>query len=64
VHGAQTPTSAAVEIAAAMRCRSAVIDGEICCLDGDGRSNFYRLMFRRGHPHFYPSMCSTLTAMI
>jgi len=41
------------EIAGAMRCSSAVVDGEICCLDPDGRSNFYNLMFRRQIPYFY-----------
>ena len=43
----------AEELAHALRCWSAVIDGEICCLEPDGRSNFYRLMFRRDWPHFY-----------
>jgi bifunctional non-homologous end joining protein LigD len=41
------------EIAGAIRCSSAVLDGELCCLDSDGRSNFYRLMFRRELPFFY-----------
>ena len=27
-------------IATSLRCRSAVLDGEIACLDSDGRSNF------------------------
>ena len=36
-----------------MRCTSAVLDGEICCLDADGRTNFNRLMFRREWPFFY-----------
>ena len=40
------------EIAASVRCRSAVLDGEIACLDEDGRSNFYALMFRRRAPFF------------
>jgi bifunctional non-homologous end joining protein LigD len=43
----------ASEIAAVARCSSAVLDGEICCLDPDGRTNFYRLMFRRQLPFFY-----------
>jgi bifunctional non-homologous end joining protein LigD len=30
-----------------------VLDGEICCLDQHGRSQFYRLMFRRDWPFFY-----------
>jgi ATP-dependent DNA ligase len=41
------------EIARTVRCGSAVLDGEICCLKADGRSNFYRLMFRRDRPFFY-----------
>ena len=40
------------EIATSVRCRSAVLDGEIACLDDDGRSNFYALMFRRRAPFF------------
>ena len=30
------------EIAMSVRCRSAVLDGEIACLEEDGRSNFTR----------------------
>jgi len=41
------------ELAHAVRCKSAVLDGEICCLDPDGRTNFNRLLFRREWPHFY-----------
>ena len=29
---------------------NAVVDGEWCCLDDDGRPQFYDLMFRRGAP--------------
>jgi len=36
-----------------VRCKSAVLDGEICCLDPDGRTNFNRLMLRRAWPYFY-----------
>jgi bifunctional non-homologous end joining protein LigD len=43
----------AEEIAHAVRARSAVLDGEICCLDRDGRSNFRNLLFRREWPHLY-----------
>jgi bifunctional non-homologous end joining protein LigD len=43
----------AQEIAHAVRAHDAVLDGEICCLDSDGRSNFYKLLFRRDGPHFY-----------
>jgi len=32
---------------------SCVLDGEIVCLDRDGRSNFYKLLFRRDWPCFY-----------
>ena len=34
-----------------VRCKSAVLDGEICCLGPDGRTNFNRLMFRREWPY-------------
>src|SRR5690242_13219117 len=40
------------EMAHAMRCQNAVIDGEIVCLQPDGRSHFYNLLFRREWPHF------------
>ncbi|HMF97104.1 MAG TPA: hypothetical protein VKE96_22555 [Vicinamibacterales bacterium] len=33
------------EITHSVRCRDAVLDGELVCLDADGRSNFYRLLF-------------------
>jgi bifunctional non-homologous end joining protein LigD len=33
----------AEEIAHTVRSRSAVLDGEICCLEPDGRSHFYKL---------------------
>ena len=41
-----------VELAHAVRCDSAIIDGKIVCLDGDGRSNFHKLLFRREWPFF------------
>lgn len=41
------------ETAHAVRCRSAVIDGEICCLEPDGRTHFKNLLFRREWPYFY-----------
>ena len=31
----------------------AILDGEIVCLDDQGRSQFYDLMYNRGEPHFY-----------
>jgi len=40
-------------IAAHLSGSTAVLDGEIVCLDQFGRSQFYELMFRRGHPFFY-----------
>jgi bifunctional non-homologous end joining protein LigD len=41
------------ELAQALRGRSAVLDGEICCLDPDGGTQFNRLLFRREAPWFY-----------
>jgi bifunctional non-homologous end joining protein LigD len=41
------------EIAHAIRADSAVLDGEICCLEPDGRSHFRKLLFRREWPYFY-----------
>ncbi len=32
---------------------SAILDGEIVCLDDQGRSQFYDLLFDRCAPHFY-----------
>lgn len=29
-----------------------MLDGEIVCLDGDGKPNFRDLLFRRGEPQF------------
>ena len=42
----------AEEIAHAVRAHSAVLDGEIVCLDADGCSRFYDLLFRREWPFF------------
>jgi bifunctional non-homologous end joining protein LigD len=41
------------EIAHAVRASHAILDGEICCLEPDGRSHFNNLLFRREWPHFY-----------
>jgi bifunctional non-homologous end joining protein LigD len=41
------------ELAHAVRCQSAVLDGEIICLDDDGRPNFHKLLFRREWPYFF-----------
>ena len=43
----------AEEIAHAVRPRDAVLDGEVCCLDADGCSDFKSLLFRREWPLFY-----------
>jgi bifunctional non-homologous end joining protein LigD len=40
-------------IADALRGNTAVLDGEIVCLDAEGKSQFYSLMFRRGPARFY-----------
>src|SRR5437763_3081890 len=42
----------ALQIGNALIPRSAVIDGEIVCLDTDGKPQFYELMLRRGKPCF------------
>jgi bifunctional non-homologous end joining protein LigD len=36
-----------------MDVKSAVLDGEICCLDAEGRSQFNELLYRRGDPYFF-----------
>jgi bifunctional non-homologous end joining protein LigD len=41
------------EIAHAVRTHSCVLDGEICCLEPDGGTNFKTLLFRREWPYFY-----------
>jgi bifunctional non-homologous end joining protein LigD len=43
----------AEEVAHAVRAHSAVLDGEVCCLNPDGRSNFKQLLYRREWPYFY-----------
>ncbi len=40
-------------IAADLKAANAILDGEIVCLDDQGRSQFYDLMFHRGEPYFY-----------
>ena len=42
-----------VALPAELRARSAVLDGEIVCLDRKGRSQFRDLLFRRGEPRYY-----------
>jgi len=36
-----------------LKVDSAVLDGEIACLDSEGRSQFNELIYRRGDPYFY-----------
>ena len=43
----------AESIPAELRARSAVLDGEIVCLDRHGKTQFKDLLFRRGDPRFY-----------
>ena len=52
----------ATELAQAVRCDQAVLDGEIVCLQPDSRSHFYNLMFRREWPHFmaFDLLCRAL----
>jgi bifunctional non-homologous end joining protein LigD len=38
---------------AELRARSAILDGEIVCLDRHGKTQFKDLLFRRGEPRFY-----------
>ncbi len=38
---------------AKLKVQNVVIDGEIVCLDAEGRSIFNELLFRRGCPIFY-----------
>ena len=40
-------------IADHLKGHDAVLDGEICCLDQFGRSQFQQLLFRRAQPLFY-----------
>ena len=42
----------AAALADAVGVRDAILDGEIVCLDGDGRSRFDALLYRRGEPTF------------
>ena len=41
------------ELTRAVRAKPAVLDGEITCVQPDGRSDFHALMFRRERPVFY-----------
>jgi bifunctional non-homologous end joining protein LigD len=42
----------ATALRSVLRVRDAVIDGEVVCLDGDGRPQFRELLFSRGAPSF------------
>ena len=43
----------AEQMAKELKVKSVVLDGEIVCLDADGRSQFNSLLFHRGTPYFY-----------
>ena len=43
----------ATAIAKVLSDRRAVIDGEIVCLDAEGRPHFYELLSRKGKPYYY-----------
>ena len=51
-HAFKTWPYLAEEIAHAVRTHSAVLDGEIVCLDANGCSRFRDLLFRREWPYF------------
>jgi ATP-dependent DNA ligase len=38
---------------AVLKAKNAVLDGELVCLDSEGRSIFNELLLRRGCPIFY-----------
>jgi bifunctional non-homologous end joining protein LigD len=38
---------------AKLKATDAILDGEICCLDSQGRSLFNELLYRRGEPVLY-----------
>ena len=42
----------ALALRSELRCRTAVLDGELVCLDDRGRPDFYALMYRRGTPSY------------
>ena len=42
----------AEEVAHSVRAHSAILDGEICCLNPDGTSNFKDLLFKKEWPFF------------
>ena len=38
---------------AKLKVKDAILDGELCCLDSEGRSLFNELLYRRAEPVFY-----------
>jgi ATP-dependent DNA ligase len=55
----------AEEIARTLKAKDAVLDGEIVCIDADGKSQFKSLMYRRGAPYFSTSsIVSPLIALV
>ena len=47
-----------------LKVKNAVLDGELVCLDSEGRSIFNELLFRRGCPIFAHSIDCTSTIAI
>ncbi len=47
------PFQGPLSIPTDLKASHAILDWEIVCLDGQGRSLFYDLMFHRGEPYFY-----------
>jgi bifunctional non-homologous end joining protein LigD len=41
------------QMAKELKVKNVVLDGEIVCLDANGRSQFHSLLFHRGTPYFY-----------
>jgi bifunctional non-homologous end joining protein LigD len=46
-------TSLSASIARELNATAAVLDGEVVCLDAEGKSQFNELLFHRREPHFY-----------
>jgi bifunctional non-homologous end joining protein LigD len=58
-NGNQFKSFQSLSLALPLECRakSAVLDGEIVCLDRKGHAQFEKLMFRRGEPRFVAFDC-------
>ena len=54
----------AESLPAELRARSAILDGEIVCLDRHGKTQFKDLLLRRGSPGFTLSTCCHSMARI